>query len=104
MSFLLAASLIIAPAPVEQLTNACIAEGEPRSECVCYAKFIEKNSTKREIKALATLAAPQNRESLELAFAALLKAGLTPTEILDTGLRVDSLTDKASKACKKQSR
>ncbi|MBL4616212.1 MAG: hypothetical protein JKY46_00820 [Robiginitomaculum sp.] len=99
MSFLLAASLIIAPAPVEQLTNACIAEGEPRSECVCYAKFIEKNSSKREIKALATLVAPENRESLEQAFAALLKAGLTPTEIFDIGMRVDSLTDKASKAC-----
>jgi len=100
MSLIVVASLLLSTSPMQRLTNACIAEGEPRSECICYAKFIEKNTSKRELEALATLVEPENRESLEQAFGALMKAGLTPTEIFDIGVRVESLTDAATKSCR----
>jgi hypothetical protein len=95
------ASLLLSTAsPVDRLADACTQEGTPRSECVCYAAFIEDHATEREVKALATLAEPQNRDSLEKAVNALMAAGLTPGEIFSIGLRVEELTNEASKACK----
>ncbi len=100
MLSLFAAIFFVSTTPVQQLTNACVDEGTKRSECVCYAKFIKKNTTARELKALSTLAEPQNRGSLKTAFQALQAAGLTPNEILKIGMRVEKLTDDATKSCK----
>ncbi len=94
-----AALLVAIASPVDQLTEACVAEGEARANCVCYAGFIKDHTSDKELGALATLAAPQNHESLESAFSALMKAGLTPAEIFDIGLRADKLTDTATEAC-----
>ncbi|VAV97719.1 hypothetical protein MNBD_ALPHA06-327 [hydrothermal vent metagenome] len=95
------AILLSASTPTQQLTSACIAEGESKAICTCYANFIKKNASPRELKALATLAEPQNRTDLEKAFRALLTAGLSPKEIFDIGLRVEGLTDAATKTCAK---
>ncbi len=108
MNTFLVASLLLAPAltpaplspPAQLLADACIAEGESRTECICYAGFIEKNSSERELKALATLIEPKNRESLEQAFSSLMQTGLTPAEIFDIGMRVEELSDDATKVCK----
>ncbi|PHR56941.1 MAG: hypothetical protein COA47_12315 [Robiginitomaculum sp.] len=95
----LAILLVAVSSPVGRLTDACMAEGEARANCVCYADFIKDHTSDRELGALATLATPQNHENLENAFRALMKAGLTPAEIFDIGLRADKLTDTATKAC-----
>lgn len=94
------AALFLATAsPETRLANACTAEGNDAKECACYAGFIKQHATQKELNALATLAEPQNRDSLEKALAALQAAGLTPGEIFNIGLKADQLKDAAEAKC-----
>lgn len=85
--------------PETRLADACVAEGNDKTECACYAGFIKQHATARELNALATLAEPQNRKSMEKALAALQAAGLTPSEIFNIGLKADKLQDAAEAKC-----
>jgi len=99
MISVLASILVLTTSPTTRLVDACAKEGTSHTECTCYAAFIEDHTTKRELSALATLAEPQNRDSLQLAIAALTKEGLSPSEIFSLGLKVENLTDEANAAC-----
>lgn len=93
------ALLLVATPPETRLSNACVAEGNDAEECTCYANFIKGHASERELNALATLAEPQNRNSLEKALAALQAAGLTPSEIFNIGLKADQLQSTAEAQC-----
>jgi hypothetical protein len=82
-----------------QLADTCIAEGEAKGLCECYAGFVADNTTDKELSALTILTDPKHRDSMESALKALTAMGLTPGEIFAMAMKADALQDKAKAQC-----
>ncbi len=89
----------VLPQNARALAAACVSEGAQESLCTCYADFVAKNTSARELEALTILTDPAHRGSIESAFKALQKKGLSAGEIFGLAMRADALQDKAKATC-----
>ena len=85
------------------LADGCIADGQDKEQCECYAGFVAENTSARELEALTVLTDPKYRDSMQSALKALTAKGLTPSDLFSMAMRADALQDKAKARCEPES-